>query len=88
MIDHIQWAKDYEHVLFSSGKDVETTELDDRGGRDTVTLLTLPTLPLQIAAVGSKNEIFSLFPDKDPTNPSLFSSIIFPEPTGLFGFGG
>lgn len=87
-IDHVQWTKDYEHILFSSGREIKTIELDDRGGRNTLTLLTLPNSPLQLSSIGSHNELLFLLPNEGAENLSTLSSITFPEPVGLFGFGG
>ncbi len=40
-IDNVQWVKYYEHVLFTVGKDIKITELDNRGRRHTDTLLSV-----------------------------------------------
>lgn len=86
-IHDVQWTKDYEHIIFFSGNDIRAIELDDRGSRDMVTVLNLPSVPLQISSIGSKNEILFLLPDTQSTSLSTLSSITFPEPLGFFGFG-
>lgn len=85
-IHDVQWTKDYEHVVFFSGNAVKAIELDDRGSRDTITILNLPTEPLQLSSIGSKNELLFLVPHTE-SNTTRLSSITFPEPTGFFGFG-
>lgn len=47
-IRNVQWAEDYEHVIFSLGKSIKMIELDNRDRRDLSDLLTLDTPPLQI----------------------------------------
>lgn len=89
MITDVQWMKNYEHVLFSSGKDIRATELDDRGGRNTATILTLANIPLQFTSLGTQNKLLFLLPaqsDVSSSTPTL-STLTFPEPLGLFGFG-
>lgn len=86
MISYVQWTKDYEHILFSSGNDTKAIELDNRGGRDTITLQTLPSPPLQLSGLGSQNKVYSL--QSDSVGNTSLSFITFPEPIGFFGFGG
>lgn len=86
-IHDVQWTKDYEHIIFFSGNDIRAIELDDRGSRDMVTLLSIPSAPLQISSIGSKNEILFLLPNMPPDAISTLFSITFPEPIGFFGFG-
>jgi len=86
-ISSVQWAKDYEHALFLVNHDIRVTELDDRGGRNTATVISLPAVPKRVSVFGNQNKIFSLFNENgDAARPTL-SSITFPEPTSLFGFG-
>ncbi len=40
-IHNVQWAHDYEHVLYTTDTSLKLTSLDDRGGRTTYTLLSL-----------------------------------------------
>jgi hypothetical protein len=89
-IDHVQWSKDYEHVIFSIEKNIKITELDDRGGRNTTSIIALPASPLQVTGLGSQDKLTFLLPAREGdtvTSPTL-STITFPEPIGLFGFGG
>jgi len=88
-IHSVQWEKDYEHILFSSEKNIRTIELDDRGGRNMIDILTLPASPVQVSSLGKQNKIFFLHTKGEgDTSSSVLSSITFPEPLGLFGFGG
>lgn len=86
-IRNVQWSKDYEHVLFSSGDTILMTELDGRGGRNLSAILHLPGEPEQMATFTSDNLLFSLYPAEDKKSSSL-SEITFPEPVGFFGIGG
>ena len=47
-VRNVMWAEDYEHVIFSLGKNVKMIELDNRDRRNLSDLLTLPTAPLQL----------------------------------------
>lgn len=47
-VRNVQWAEDYEHVIFSLGKNVKMIELDNRDRRNLSDLLTLSTAPLQL----------------------------------------
>lgn len=87
-ITFVQWSKDYEHVIFSLGNDIRITELDDRGGRNTSPILSLPHPPLRVSSFGENNRLIFLTPSENETSSfPIFSSIVFPEPAGLFGFG-
>jgi hypothetical protein len=89
-IDHVQWSKDYEHIIFSIERNIKITELDDRGGRNTTSIIALPASPLQVTGLGSQDKLTFLLPAREGdtvTSPTL-STITFPEPIGLFGFGG
>lgn len=86
-IRNVQWSKDYEHVLFSSGDTILMTELDGRGGRNLSAILHLPGAPEQVATFTSDNLLFSLYPSEDRKS-FLLSEITFPESVGLFGIGG
>lgn len=85
-IDNVQWAKDYEHVVFSSGSTVKLTELDNRD-RITLDILVLAAPPAQIVSDFDNNILYFVGPS-DPDSTSALSSILFPESTGVFGFLG
>ncbi len=89
-INHVQWAKDYEHALFSTERTVKAIELDDRGGRNTANIITLPASPLKVGSLGAQNRLLFLIPETEnsASSSSILSVITFPEPLGLFGFGG
>lgn len=87
MIDHVQWGKSYEHILFSSGNELQILELDDRGGRNATSLISFSSSPLQISSLGNQNEIlFLTHPETEVSAPPLLSRITFPEPVGFFSF--
>lgn len=89
MIDHVQWGKSYEHILFSSENELRIIELDDRGGRNASSLTSFINTPTQISSLGNRNEILFLVragTESETTAPPLLSSIIFPEPIGFFSF--
>ncbi len=78
-IKNVRWAENYEHIIFSRDNVVKFIELDGRDYRMIGDLQTLPQPPIQIFPLYSDNRLFFVVPDHDIT------SIVFPEPQGLFG---
>lgn len=83
-VSHVQWSRDYEHVLFVTDHEIRITELDHRDRRNILT----------VASFGD-DQVSQLLPDfgegriytvsgRD-TGKTAFSYIIFPEPAGFFG---
>ncbi len=88
-IKNVQWARDYEHVLFTVDNDIKIIELDNRGGRNLLNVTSSPTPLIDMQSIGSQNQIL-LLRTQHPQNPSkntiIFSSIAFPEQVNFFNF--
>lgn len=83
-IRFVQWSDDYEHALFTLDKTVKYVELDPRGERSIVDILSLPATPRQLLSnTQTTRSLFFIAPASDPSDP-VFSFIRFPEPTGIF----
>ncbi len=78
-INNVSWAENYEHIIFNRGPVVKFIELDGRDHRMIGEIKTLPAAPTQIFSLFSDNRLFFVTPGSDIT------SIVFPEPQGLFG---
>ncbi len=74
-IRFVQWAEDYEHVLFSLNTEIKTIELDGRDRRIAETAMTLHKEPQQFFANFSSNGIFLI--EQDSSMPLSYFS--FPE---------
>jgi hypothetical protein len=84
-IKNVQWSKDYEHVIFNTGKWVKIIELDDRDHRNCMDLINTTVDNPFIRYDNSLEYLY--FTDNDGGNSTL-RSIIFPEPTAILGIGG
>lgn len=78
-IQHVQWAENYEHVVFSLGSVVKFIELDGRDQRQIANLAALERAPTQILPLFADNHLFLILPGQS------IQSLTFPEPQGLFG---
>jgi hypothetical protein len=85
-IGNVQWAKDYEHVIFSADAQVKIVELDDRGKRNIQNITEVSNVQNQANGDFVNNKIF--FIDNNSDGISNFYSINFPEAEGILGFGG
>ncbi len=77
-INNVQWAENYEHVVFSRGNTIKFIELDGRDHRVLADITTLQESPTQILPHFSTNQFLIL----SSTGVATFT---FPEPQGLFG---
>lgn len=85
-INNIQWAEDYEHVIFSLGKSVKLIELDNRDRRNLSDLLTLDTSPVQILSRFGTDTLYIVKETSPETNTdNTVFSITLPQYTTLFG---
>lgn len=85
-IKNVQWSEDYEHVIFSLGKNVKMIELDNRDRRGISDLLTLEHPPLQLL---SRFGTDTLYVVSETSTPDLLGNTVFsitlPQFTTLFG---
>lgn len=85
-IRNVQWAEDYEHVIFSLGKSIKMIELDNRDRRDLTDLLTLDTPPLQILSrFGADTLYIVLETSTDALGGNTVFGINLPQYATLFG---
>ena len=84
-LKNIQWYRDYEHIIFSTGKYVKIVELDPRDSRISNDLLTTQTDASFINHNYSLGKLF--FTDINNGESTLYS-IEFPEPKSFFGLVG
>jgi len=84
-VSEVQWAKNYEHVLFALGGELKLAELDNRDQRNIDTVLPASgNLIRQVIPLPAEDELYIL---SGPTGSTAtnFSFIAFPEPLGFFG---
>jgi hypothetical protein len=77
-IDNIHWAKDYEHVTFSVGNSIKLIELDTRGEKSIMDVITLAHPPLQILSNFDQDMLFYTTTE-DSLQHQAIRSINFPE---------
>ncbi len=81
-IKNVQWFKDYEHIIFSTGSQMKIIELDPRDHRNCMNLIqTAVSAPF---AVYDSAQGRLYFTDNKNSSASLYS-IVFPEPTPILG---
>lgn len=80
---NMQWTKDYEHVLYSQGKELHILSLDTRGGQDGYTIKTL-SLDTPNVLVSPRDD--RLYYTDTQNGSTRFFSVNFPEKTTFFGF--
>ena len=85
-IKNVQWTRDYEHVIFSVGKNVKIVELDQRDSNTRFDVLALETDKTHFVQNFSDGNLY--FTNADASNVTTIFSIIFPEKIGILGFGG
>ncbi len=82
-ITGVQWAKDYEHVIYATGSHIMFAELDSRDYRNIGTLISLPTTPLQVFTRLDEDRVYVI---KNVDGENRLVGIDFPEAVNLFGF--
>lgn len=85
-IDNIQWYKDYEHVIFNSGRYTKITELDPRDHRNSADMFNT-TLESSFIRYNKSLEIL-YFTEKNDAGSTVLESIVFPESVPILGIGG
>src|SRR3989344_2381624 len=81
-LSDVQWTKDFEHILFTVGRDIKVIELDHRDHRNVMTLSSLHRDNGNVVSDFNDGKIYFLDTIDDQT--ALFS-ITFPEKESLFG---
>ena len=81
-LSDVQWTKDFEHILFTVGRDIKVIELDHRDHRNVMTLSSLHRDTGNVVSDFDDGKIYFLDTIDDQT--ALFS-ITFPEKESLFG---
>ncbi len=85
-IENVEWAEDYEHVIFTLGKNIKMIELDNRDRRDFIDLLTLESRPLQLLPRFGSDTLYIV---SETSSPDLLSNAVFsitlPQYATLFG---
>lgn len=84
-IKNVEWFKDYEHVIFSTGRWTKIIELDPRDHRNCNDLIST-TLETPFIRYNDYWE-FLYFTDKNNDTTTL-NYIVFPEPAPFLGIGG
>ncbi len=80
-ISNVQWSRDYEHVIFSTGKLVKFIETDQRDHRNLMDLFKLNSDSKQITNNSSDGLIYFIDTNSDGT--TALNTIEFPEKTTL-----
>lgn len=84
-IRNVQWFKDYEHIIFSSGRWVKIIELDSRDHRNCMDIFTVAIESPFIIYDKFLEKIY--FTDKQEDANDIYS-IDFPEKISFLGIGG
>jgi hypothetical protein len=84
-IKNVQWAKDYEHIIFSTGPSVKIIEADYRDHGNLMDIIKLNNDNPSVVANFPQSRLY--FTDTQDGNSYLYF-IDFPEKTGFFGIGG
>lgn len=85
ILRNVQWLKDYEHIIFSTGKFIKVIELD---GRDRRNCLDILNTALEAPFVRYNNSLERMYFTDRENDKVIIKSIEFPEPTPLLGIGG
>lgn len=80
-VKNVHFAKDYEHIVFTTGDELKISELDYRGNRHTDTITTLP-LDTTVINKHKMNKVFFI-DTRDGVERGLMS-IEFPEKETFF----
>jgi len=81
-VKNVQWFKDYEHIIFSVGSQIKIIELDPRDHRNCMDLFKTTSERPLVGYNHAQERLY--FVDTKNSSSSLFS-IVFPEPTPIFG---
>lgn len=82
-IENVQWAEDYEHVIFSLNGAVKMIELDNRDRKNMTDLVTFSSPLLQVLTRFGENYLY--FVSSHNEESDTVSRAKFSEQSGLFG---
>lgn len=86
-LENVQWLKDYEHVIFSTGRFVKIVEIDPRDHINSMDFISTALETPFIIYNGYLERLY--FTDTFPEDgSSRLNYIIFPEKIPLLGIGG
>jgi len=78
-IGNVQWARDYEHVLFTNNKKVKLIELDNRDNRNMMDILSLNDTSSLLVNNFTDSKLY--YTEKDDQGQNSLHAIYFPERT-------
>ncbi len=84
-VKNVQWFKDYEHAIFSTGRWTKIIELDGRDHRNCADLINVNT---ETPYIRYDNSLEKLYFTDVQEGKTIIQSIDFPEPVPLLGIGG
>lgn len=84
-IKNVQWFKDYEHAIFSTGRWTKIIELDGRDRRNCADLINVNT---ETPFIRYDNSLEKLYFTDVQEGKIIIQSIDFPETIPLLGIGG
>lgn len=82
-IKNVQWARDYEHALFTIDNKIKMIELDPRDKRNMEDILTLNGNDSLLISNFTDSKLY--FTEKDDQNQTNLHSIYFPERATFLG---
>ena len=84
-LKNVQWSKDYEHIIFTTGEEIKIIEADYRDRCNLLNIIKLNSTASYVIADFSQSKLY--FTDTRDGNSYLYF-IDFPEKTGFLGIGG
>ncbi len=84
-LKNVQWARDYEHAIFTAGRKIKIAELDRRDYCNTMDIAELKSDKSSVVSYSSEEKLY--FTDIAEENEDSFNlfSIDFPEKEGILG---
>lgn len=82
-IENVQWARDYEHVLFTNNNKVKMIEIDKRDNRNMIDVLSLNSNSSLLVDNFVDNKLY--YTEKNDQGQNSLHAIYFPERTSIFG---
>lgn len=82
IIGNVQWARDYEHVLFTNNKKVKMIELDNRDNRNMMDVLSLNDTSSLLVNNFTDSKLY--YTEKNDQGQNSLHAIYFPERTTFF----